>query len=276
MPIVIPENNLCGLLERKHMRHYLCFMCFIFVVIVCVSALAQDDLQLSGVMQGDKPTAIVNDTIVAVGGIIDNYKVIEITSDHVVFEGKSGRFIKYLKEPQVKTVKPVSSRLQAAPEISPNPPPVVKGSKSIDDAQKHLNAAMDYLRQGDDILRGELKFERLYAKAVSFCDDAEREAQIALSELTDEKARNQVKGLIDGIRKSKEKISSARADFNTHIRSLVAAKQLVVGMTAQDVTSSWGPPLSKSNAGSVERWMYQDENGNQKETKFSDGTLVAF
>ncbi len=259
------------------MRRHSCFMYFIFALVAFgTPAFAQDDLQLSGVMQGKRPTAIVNDKVVGAGDSVGIYRVLEISADHVVFESRSGTITKYLKEPETKTAKPVPSKPQAAVQKPSNPPPASSGTQPGNKAREHLNNSMEYLRQGDELLKGDLKFERLYAKAVSLCDDAEREAQVALKGMSDAANRGQVNDIIARIRKAKEAILRERADFNTRVRSIVAAKKVITGMTSQDVISSWGAPLTKTVSGDVERWMYQDNNGYQKELTFNSGILVAF
>lgn len=42
-------------------------------------------------------------------------------------------------------------------------------------------------------------------------------------------------------------------------------------MTQQNVNSSWGPPLMRNRDGEVEKWVYQDNSGYQKELVFKGG-----
>lgn len=263
------------MVQRRSFLFYAVFFYF-----ACAPAFAQDGLQLSGVMQGERPTAIVNDTIVAVGDSVGNYRVSEIAVDHVIFEGKSGKVTKYLKEPEpetkTKNVKPAAVKPKAADKKPAIPATPAQAPQSNDKARKRLDGSIAYLKQADELLSGGFKFERLYAKAIDLCGEAEREAQAALTGLTDPTVRGQVNGHIARIRKAKEAISRERADFNTRVRSTIAAKKLFTGMTTQDALSSWGVPLMKSSGGTAERWVYQDGNGYQTELTFDQGILISF
>ena len=57
---------------------------------------------------------------------------------------------------------------------------------------------------------------------------------------------------------------------------MIAAHQIITGMTMRDAVSSWGPPLMQNRDGDVVKWVYQDNNGYQKELVFKDGILVGY
>ena len=85
-----------------------------------------------------------------------------------------------------------------------------------------------------------------------------------------------IKDHIDKIYKAKQMIIKEKADFSTRVRSVISAHQVFSGMTQRDVISSWGSPLMQNRDGGVEKWVYQDNNGYQKELVFKDGVLVSF
>ena len=57
------------------------FFVFIFIFVLHSSACAQEVPKLSGIMQGEAPTAILNDQILAVGDETGGFRVVEIGSD---------------------------------------------------------------------------------------------------------------------------------------------------------------------------------------------------
>jgi hypothetical protein len=253
---------------------------FLFLFLgVCLSASA-GDLNLSGIFQGNQPTAFVNDQVVAVGDRIDGNRVVEIGNDYVVFENDKRRFVVHLKEAKAVSIKPaVRSVTGATPPSVPRITPPAKPASPVqvpEKAGRYLDKSIENLRQADELLKSKVKFDGLYAKASMWCVDASREAQSALNNVSDEAGRNAVKDHLAKIQKLLTAIQKERAELNTRVRTAIANQQIFPGMTAQDVLSSWGTPLSKTNVGTLERWAYKDPNGYQRNLNFSGGILVSF
>jgi|CXWL01.1.fsa_nt_gi hypothetical protein len=257
------------------------FFCFVVLCLsLCPSVFADDALKLSGIMNGVRPTAIVNDQIVAVGDSIDGFQVFEIGADYVVCQNKKGNVELRLKQDDVAVVKPKAVSLNTvvpkdikAPEVSKT-----QSTNNREDlqARKYLDRSIEYLKQGDALLKSPLAFERLYSKAADFCDNADREAQAAFRSVTGEAFRAGIKEHIDRVRQAKQAILKEKANFNTRVKSMIAAHQIITGMTQRDAVSSWGAPLMQNRDGGVEKWVYQDNNGYQKELVFKDGILVGY
>src|ERR1041385_1296797 len=83
-------------------------------LLVCWCALAAaETLNVSGIIQGSQPTAIVNDKVVAVGEEIEGYRVVVIGQNSVTFENNQGKKTLYLKEEEKKT-NPAAPKPQPA------------------------------------------------------------------------------------------------------------------------------------------------------------------
>jgi hypothetical protein len=268
------------------------FRCACLSLMLCfgagVVALA-DGFELSGIFEGRVPTALVNDQIVGIGDQVGGYRVVEIGGDYVIIEDTKHKVTLHLKESKT-----------AAPKVLPKPPspsgatppakPPMAGMQSPsapalnpaarvqvpEKAGRHLDRSMDDLRQADELLKSPVKYDELYAKAAFMCSEASSEAQTALSGVADTAARNVIKEHLVKIQKVQQAITRERADLNTRVRTAVANQQIFNGMTTQNVISSWGPPLTKTNVGTLERWAYKDANGYQRNLNFSKGILVSF
>jgi len=61
------------------------------IVLVCLTVLAQPDLDISGIVGGDEPFAVINGKIVKVGGVVNGAEVVAISDDgvEVKYEGSS-------------------------------------------------------------------------------------------------------------------------------------------------------------------------------------------
>jgi hypothetical protein len=243
------------------------------------AAAGADDLQLVGIMAGSRPTAIVNDQVVAVGDSVGSQRVVEIGTDHVVFEGPRGRLTKHLKELETKETPKAAPVNKPKPAVKPQlnaPPSPAPMGKIPQKAGKHLDQSIEYLRDADELLKSQLKFNDLYERAGSFCANAAREAQLALNMIADEPSRKSVAQHITQVQKVQRAITRERDDFNTRVRTAIVNRQVFAGMTQQNVISSWGPPLSKTTIAAIERWVYKDPNGYQRNLNFSKGVLVSF
>ena len=142
--------------------------------------------------------------------------------------------------------------------------------------RRYMDRSVAYLKDADELLKVSLVSERVYTKAAELCDLADREAQQVFRFSTGDQVRLNVKNHIDKVRQVKNAILKQKADFTTHIRSLVAEHQIKTGMTVRDVAFSWGPPLMQNRDGQSEKWVYQDNNGYQKELIFRDGILIGY
>lgn len=262
---------------------------WMFVVLIAVSnfcplVFAEDGPKLSGIMNGPQPGAIINDQIVRVGDSLDGLRVVEIGADYVLCQTSKGKIELRLHEAETveKTNKALGTKqprgansVKSAAAIQAPAPAPTSGSKDLK-ARKSLNRSIEYLKEGDALLKSPLVFERLYAKAASLCDDADREAQAAFRAVADDALRLGIKEHIDRVRQAKQKILNEKSNFNTRVRTLISAHQLMTGMTQRDVVSSWGQPLMQNRDGGLEKWIYQDNNGYQKELVFKDGIMVSF
>lgn len=255
---------------------------FAAVVMFFPVVFADEVLKLSGIMAGDKPTAIINDQIVAVGDWVGDIEIKAIAADHVICQGKQGRFelrLNVSDSPVITSnkaaaiasqAKNVSQQNKVQPSGNSAPAPVpVK-------VRRYLEQSLEYLKQADELLKSPLVSERLYTKAAHLCDLADKEAQQTFRFASSDEVRKNVKAHIDKVRRVKGTILAKKSDFATHIRSLIAARQIKTGMTSRDVTSSWGPPLMQNRDGQLEKWAYQDANGRQKELIFRDGILIGY
>lgn len=250
----------------------------LFVVSFQLSVFAQEAPKLSGIMQGDSPSAIINDKFVTVGETVDGYRIVEIGEDYVQCEGVRGALRLSLAQPEASKDR---SKKQKAAASAPVPPAVAASAQGTQQqmqlkAAKFLERSIDHLKEADRLLKSPLVFERLYAGAIEMCDAADREAQSAMRSVTGDTPKAGIANHLQKIRKAKEAIVKEKAEFTTRIRTLIAAKQVATGMTQRDVVSSWGAPLMQNRDGTLEKWIYQDANGYQKELVFKDGILVSF
>ena len=251
---------------------------FLILMTVMSSGLvvADQSLRLSGIMNGEEPTAIINDQILAVGDSVEGVRIIEIGSDFVKCHGAQGTFELKLNTSALvsKPKVPANSSIVATKDVKPSS---IKSNSAKDlQARTSLNQSLELLKQADTLLKSPLVFERLYVKSAQLCDEAEREAQTAFRVVNDDAFRLAIKQHIDKVRQAKEMILKEKANLATHIRSLIAAHQIKTGMTSRDVSSSWGPPLMRNRDGQLEKWVYQDNNSNQKELVFRDDILIAY
>ena len=69
-----------------------------FVVVIYAMANADEGFNLSGIMNGSAPSAIINDKIAGVGDNVDGCQILEIGADHVVCQGPGGIVNLRLKE----------------------------------------------------------------------------------------------------------------------------------------------------------------------------------
>ncbi len=254
------------------------FLVFVFLLLLQISAYAQEVPKLSGIMQGDAPTAILNDQILAVGDETNGFRVIEIGPDYVVCEGKRGVVRLSMDDEGSTKEKPKTKKTQAAAPVKAPAATAAQGTtlEMQAKARKYLDRSVEYLKEADKLLKSPFVFEWLYAKAIDLCEAADREAQLALRSVTEDALKMGIIEHIGKIRKAKEMIAQEKANFSTRIRSMISARQVATGMTQRDVTSSWGQPLMRNRDGAVEKWVYQDGNGYQKELVFKDGILVSF
>ena len=121
-----------------------------------------------------------------------------------------------------------------------------------------------------------MKFEDLYLQAAGLCSKAEREAQEAISGVSSDAGRTEIRQHIDRIRRAKAAIAREKAELNTRFRSAIAVGKILSGMSAQNVIESWGPPLSKTDVGKVQKWAYKNGDGYQTECVFNRGILISF
>jgi hypothetical protein len=242
------------------------------------TALAQDGLNLSGIVGG---TAIINDQVVAAGDSVGDLRVVTVAGDHVVLEGKAGKTLLRLKELDAKASKPAMARPSASgatPSMKPQAAPAAANpsQKVPEKASKHLDRSIENLKEADALLRSPVKYDALYVKAASYCDDAAREAQTALRLIYDEASRRPVTLHIAKVQQVRNAIIREKEELNTRVRTAIVNRQVFAGMTDQNVIASWGVPLSKTNVGPQERWAYKDPNGYQRNLNFSKGILVSF
>lgn len=257
-------------------------ICLIGTMLLSVKVFADDALRLSGIIAGDQPSAIINDQIVSVGDRVGNVQIIAIAQDHVIYQGARGPVKLNLsssvssdKQPRSPLSQPlVSPEVNADRSVSSSQNPV--STKASDKARMYLEQSVEYLKQADELLKSPVVYERLYTKAADLCDLADRQAQQVFRFVTDEAVRVNVRDHIDRVRKVKNAILKEKADLATHVRSLIAARQIKTGMSMRDVTSSWGSPLMQNRDGQTEKWVYQDNNGYQKELVFQDGILIGY
>lgn len=253
-----------------------------FVVVIYAMANADEGFNLSGIMNGSAPSAIINDRIVGIRDNVDGCQILEIGADHVVCQGPGGIVNLRLKEAAAAQAPAAAKNETSKPVAKPAKQVNSPAGKSIEDgpadvqARKLMERSVVFLKEGAELLRSPMMFERLYAKAAELCDEADREAQGAFRLASGDALKAGIKNHIDKVRQAKDIILKEKADFNTRIRSLVSAKQILTGMTQQNVNSSWGPPLIRNRDGEVEKWVYQDNSGYQKELVFKGGILVSF
>ncbi|MBL8013319.1 MAG: hypothetical protein JNN05_05675, partial [Candidatus Omnitrophica bacterium] len=138
---------------------------------------AEEAYKLSGIMAGDKPTAIINDQIVAVGDWLGNVRVTRIGEDHVICQGQQGAFelkLNVSASPVIKTeksgaVKPAvdlgaKTKTSTVAEAS-------QGSAEIPGkARRYMEQSVEYLKEADQLLKAPLISERIYTKAADLCD----------------------------------------------------------------------------------------------------------
>lgn len=251
-----------------------------FAVVICALVHADENFKLSGIMNGSAPSAIINDKIVGVGDNVDGCRITEIGADHVVCQTPAGTVNLQLNEggaaePAAKAQTPAVNRPPKAKSMIASSNNAADGPADTE-ARKHMERSMAFLKQGDELLKSPMVFERLYSKAAELCDESDREAQIAFRSATGEAMQAGIRNHIEKVRRAKQIILKEKADFNTRIRSLVAARQILTGMTQQNVNSSWGPPLMQNRDGELEKWVYQDNSGYQKELVFKGGILISF
>jgi hypothetical protein len=219
---------------------------------------------------------------VSVGDTVSGIRILEIASDHVVCQDSQRQWVLSLAQEKKATELPKTSILNKWKTNSPSadipaqPPTRAADDHSNIEARRSMEKSMEILKQGDALLKSPLIFERLYTKAADLCDEADRQAQNAFRLAKDEAFRVGVKKHIDRVRLAKQMILKEKADYNTRNRSLISAHQVRTGMTSRDVVSSWGAPLMQNRDGQVEKWVYQDQNGYQKEMVFKDGILIGY
>lgn len=258
------------------------FLVFVLTVFLQNSSFAQEAPKLSGIMQGDAPAAILNDKIVAVGESVDGFRVIEVGADYVDCEGRRGVVRLMLPQAQAASKKTSVSGSKPAGATPPSMPVAASSpstpalSSNQAKAEKYLAKSFDYLKQADAVVKTPLLFERVFDKSIELCEAAETEAQNALRSAVGNDAKAGIANHIEKVRKAKNDIAKEKANFNMRIRSYIAAKQVVAGMTQRDVTSSWGQPLMRNRDGNLEKWVYKDNYGNQKELAFQEGILVSY
>lgn len=250
----------------------------VFVVFLQLSVFAEEAPTLSGIMQGDSPSAIINNKFVTVGETVDGYRIVDIGADYVQCQGQRGIVrLSMAQEDSTKEQSKTKKSQNAAPVKAPAATAAQGTTREMQaKARKYLDRSVEYLKEADKLLRSPFMFEWLYAKAIDLCEAADREAQLALRLVTEDALKMGIIEHIGKIRKAKELIVQEKANFNTRIRSMISARQIVTGMTQRDVVSSWGQPLMQNRDGTLEKWVYQDANGYQKELVFKDGIMVSF
>lgn len=270
-----------GMQERLFMFKLL-FCFFALLLFSSLNVSFAEDLKLSGIMNGQNPTAIINDQVVAVGDSVSGVQIIEIAADHVVCQGPKEQWVLRLNEegnsaaPRPKVVAQEKPKTSSNDHVNQEPETSNANDPKNVQSRRALDQSIELIKQADALLKSPVVFERLYSKAAEVCDEADRQAQNAFRQAGDDALRVSIKKHIDRVRKAKQSVLKEKADFNTHIRTLISSHQIKTGMTARDVVSSWGNPLMQNRDGEVEKWVFQDNNGYQKELVFKDGILVGY
>lgn len=92
----------------------------LFIILFTFSLFAETKIEVSGIIGGDNPVAIVNGSVMKIGDEINGTKIIEIKGDYVKFQykGESSFFIRRIGEGISQKLTPKKSLV---PQI--NTPP---------------------------------------------------------------------------------------------------------------------------------------------------------
>ncbi len=250
---------------------------FSFLFVVSGSVLAQTSLEVSGIVSGRDPVAIVNGETVKQGGRVQEFTVEEIGRDFVRFTSASGESVtKRLGE---KAVDAHQTPVENIP--SPVRDPISDSDRDATVKQYAAQAAQD-IDAADHFLRSQgVANPAAQKQAIALYGKAERGLQLALEKTAVEtEARNTIKTAIAGVRDISRKLSKEKRDLEEKIRTAVESHKVVMGMTKEEVIKSVGRPGSVNTAndrGDVkEQWIYGDPSRKATYLYFNNGILSSF
>ena len=242
-------------------------------ILISVSV-AQQDLEIAGIIYDEKPVAIINGKVVKEGDKLGEAQVIKIGSDFVNFKIGGETITKQLKEIPINTVpeeRKSGNTYQGG--SAGNYRLQTRIEENIQKAQSYINEADNFLDEQRVMSLGK------YNKVLSLYDKSEREFQYALEGLTDKDSRDKIEASLRILREGKYQLKRKEESLEKQINDAMEHQNAIFGMTKSDVTRSWGQPteINRSNysGSSDEQWIYGTPPVRPVYLYFNEGILVS-
>jgi hypothetical protein len=243
----------------------------LFLSLFTLTFAAYADLEVTGIMPGEKPVAVVDGKVVKLGDKIGGYTVQEINAGSVKFRAENGSDLS----------KKLGAEHKAKAETAPQPPEKRAAGNPVQaDISDNIRRSQDYARQADDLL-SEQKVMSVgkYNEALSLYDKSERELQYALEKTADHEDKQKISASIKIVRDGHDAVSMKKRSLEKEIENAVRSRKAVLGMTRADVVNSMGSPEKKNQAdyqgSSEEQWIYGDPMDGGKLLYFNDGIVTS-
>ncbi len=234
---------------------------------------AQYNLEITGIMQGEEPLAVVDGKVVKKGDKIGEIEIVAVGRDFVHFKIGDETVTRYLAKIEKTVVSPVEKNKNIEQNYS------MVDYKAQTQLEENIQKAQEYVDQADNLLKEQKVMSvKKYSEVLSLYDKSEREFQYAFEKPMDNEYRKRISTSIRILRDGKVQLTTKKRDFEEEIEKAIDDHRVVLGMTKNDVIRSLGNPNegNSSNYQGTERdqWIY-GKTLNGKYLYFDDGMLTS-
>jgi len=253
--------------------------CFILLFLFAAFAslpvgAAEPPLTVQGIMPGENPIAIVNGNVVKPGDVVEGARVSRITDNAVIFILPDGReTAAAISAPPEKKTEPVK------PPQSPRPAAVSPSLPGSEELFLRLSRSQALAREAEGREKKNVLSVTELQKIAGLYEKSQREAQYVIENSSDPRLIEQVKSVLPAIREQRQIVIKKKNTLEDSIRAALAGNKLILGMTKNDVTRSWGKPrginTGKPGEDITEQWVYDRDRSRRVLLLFADDILVA-
>jgi hypothetical protein len=233
-------------------------------------------IEVSGIMTGTTPMAIVNGTLLKTGDMIRGMRVEEIRSDSVRFRLADGAMIVHQLKKEIKKQEQTSdSRGNREIKYHENSE---DGEITKEKVKENFTRAYIYLTDAERVSQQEILSVADFQKIIALYDKAERELKSNLGKVHEDQAHNDFQSVLVRVKAQRDGAIKRKQQLEDQIQYAIKKNLLVPGMTKFDVIRSWGDPITvnKGNFGNnvAEQWVYQGSREKERYLYFAEDILA--
>lgn len=221
-------------------------------------AIANEEYELSGIMQGNPPVAIINQELVEVGVSLGRCSVHAIKTESVDLVCGDTHILKTIVLPEVENSTVIVPKVRRVTEGSVEAQLDEKLAKKISEGDTHWAQARAFVANKKVFSQND------YDAVLAIYDNAIQLFRFAQNIAKDSMMKGGMKQKIDAVMAEKARVHGAKVQFLAGLKAAIASKQILLGMSKEDVLQSKGKPKSFNPADfqgvSLEQWIYNEKD----------------